>query len=630
MGKGPRMLKRAKQRDKDMRYVTVDIETRDKRGVSDLLGDTVYITWCAEAEGHGIVSDDLTGWLLHHFLIPEHDGEILYAHNGFRFDFKRLDWRRLAECRFLAQFVTGGDMSIKGVTLTLGRWTWYMRDTVLLLPMSLDKVTKTFAPDYQKIKREKTFDEQSFDEHDSNDQAYAIQDAVGLWHAIRKVDTLMQQTFGVSIHDGITAPSLAFRAFRQGFQDGEQYPGINFELEHAARESYHGGQTLALNVREHMDTLSIDCNSMYPYCMIQYPLPTGEVRHFQGCPLDHNPEITLCLALVHIPQGVFPFLKTKDSHRHTGNFRGVLLGWYWKFELDYQAHLGATVKILESYLWSETTDVAARFSGVCHDLRMSDYHGPIGATAKLLNNSLYGKFAQQSPDYQLVLSLEKPEEAIPVMDFEAQDITPYLWYVPAEESHGAKMTHWASHITAHARLELTRAMEQIGFDHVDYCDTDSIFFERQYLPRAQSLLGAEYGQFKVEKEMTMFQAIAPKAYRGEFFNASRMVRNKGIPQKELEKQGAYDRLGNDDVQIEYIKSNNLAQMMTRNLGYGGTSQRTTATPRSTSNGMMVNDKWEPLPCDIRPLEDVRGCKTPLYIQQHYDRVYSKLSVLEQN
>ena len=61
MGKGPRMLKRAKQRDKTMRYMTVDIETRDKHGISDLLGDTVYITWCSEAEGHGVISDDLTG-----------------------------------------------------------------------------------------------------------------------------------------------------------------------------------------------------------------------------------------------------------------------------------------------------------------------------------------------------------------------------------------------------------------------------------------------------------------------------------------------------------------------------------------------------------------------------------------
>jgi len=629
MGKGQRMLKRAKERDREMRYVTVDIETRDKNGVSDLLGDTVYITWCIDGHGYGLVSDDLTGWLLHEFLTPEHDGEILYAHNGFRFDFKRIDWERLAECHFSAQFSTGGDMSIKGVTLTLGGRTWFMRDTVLLLPMSLEKVTKTFAPDQQKIKRQKTFEDHSFHEHDPDDQAYAIQDAVGLWHAIAKVDALMRETFGVSIHDGITAPSLAFRAFRQGFEAEEQYPGINFELEHAARESYHGGQTLALDVREHTDVISIDCNSMYPYCMIQYPLPTGKVKFVQGCPLSHDPEKTLCLALVHIPQGVFPFLKTQDGSRRTGNFRGVLLGWYWKFELDYQEYLGASVEILESYLWSDTTDVAARFSRVCHDLRMSDYHGPIGATAKLLNNSLYGKFAQQSPDYQLVLSLERPEDARHVMDFETQDITPYLWYVPAEDNHSAKMTHWASHITAHARLELTRAMEKVGFEHVVYCDTDSIFLERQFLPRVQSLLGTEYGQFKVEKEMSSFQAVAPKAYKGELTNGSRMVRNKGIPQKELEKQGAYERLGEAGVQIEYVKSNNLSQMMVRSLGYGGMSQRTTATPRSTTNGVIIEDKWEPRPCEIRPLEEVRGHATPLYMQQHYDRVYSKVTVLEQ-
>ena len=71
-------------------------------------------------------------------------------------------------------------------------------------------------------------------------------------------------------------------------------------------------------------------------------------------------------------------------------------------------------------------------------------------------------------------------------------------------------------------MELSKAIELVGFDHIDYCDTDSLFFERKYLDKVSSILGDQYGQFKIEKNMQEFQAfetqmneIAEKADRNQ-------------------------------------------------------------------------------------------------------------------
>ena len=615
--------------------MTFDIETVDKQGVSDLLGDTVYISWCVNGLEDGYPSDDLTGWFLRDVFTEERNGYIIYAHNGLGFDFKRLNWSHLAELGYTAEFLVGKNSSLKAATVTKDDCTWFLRDSLLLLPMSLAKAAKTFAPNELKITREKGFDEQPFNPHDPTDQAYANQDPRALWWVIFHADRLLKQTFDVSIHDAFTAPGIAYRSFRQSFDsrdeagkyDGEEFPGVSYLSAFASRESYHGGQTIAFNTELHVDEVSIDCNSMYGHVMVEYPLPTGKSEHRIGLDPSSDPERTLCLAVVHIPENVFPHLKSKGRNRKIGNYVGVVSGWYWLFELEYQKKLGATYEVVESFMWNETTEVVSEFVGKCKRLRMTDYHGGKGDIAKLIQNSLYGKFAQTTAEMGVVLSATKPENAVSFYDPATGEEIEYLWYIPVEKSFRADMVHWASFITAHARLELSKAIELVGFNHIDYCDTDSLFFERKYLDRVESILGEQYGQFKIEKNMQEFQAFAPKAYKYTE-NNKRAMKNKGIPSRDAMKQDGYNKLGNENEDIHFISSNSMINMLKRNLPYGRKAHRKLATPKSTTNGTLEGGIWVPSTTDPRPLTELRNDQpTSLYMQKVYDRLVAKMQKL---
>lgn len=598
--------------------MTADIETRDPNQISDLLGDCVYISWCDERGAFGEANTNLSGWLMREFLVPHKEGHILYVHNGFRFDLKRMDWGEIARAGFTAHFMNDKDLNIKGIRFTRDGRTWLVRDSYLILPYGLDKVTRTFSPDEVKIKREKSFDEKPFDEHDPDDQAYAIQDSRALYAAIDNANRLMRQTFSVQIHDGVTAPSLSFRAFRQTLGAWDEFDSVLGDVAHAAKESYRGGQTLALSTVPHTDEVSIDCNSMYGWCMIQFPLPTGAIKKYAGKPKNSDPERTLSLAAVYIPPGVFPFLKTQSTKR-VGNFRGLVVGWWWGFELDFQEKIGGQVEILESFVWQETTDVMSKYIATCRDLRYQDYFGGVGELAKLMTNASYGKLAQEAPDQHIILTAEPPDGALPFYDPSTEQIVPYLYSVKEEAQVRVNLTHWASHITAHARLRLAETMEAVGFENCDYCDTDSIFFERRYLDRVSNYLGSEYGQFKIEKEFSFFQAIAPKAYKGILSNQKTLVKNKGIPSHMLLSQAGYEKLGIGGS-VEYIQTNNLLQMLKRGKGYGQRSSRKVATPESTTNGRILEGRWEPGTCEVRSLREIRGRNAPFYVTSRYARM----------
>lgn len=631
-------LTRAKPKDGERQYITFDIETVDQNGVSDLLGEPVFVSWCRWGEAYGQPCTDLTDWFLQYIFTPEQSGWLIYAHNAMKFDYQRLDWLRLAELGFTGEFLTGKNSGLKGATIRYGEYSWYLRDSLLLIPMGLDKATKTFAPAQRKQKRG-SWDYRSFDINDAQDVAYAIQDALSLWHVIRNVDQLLLRTFEVSIHDGVTLPSISYRAFRQSLPKGTKFPSVNYGASAAARDSYHGGQTLSLNTIPHKNEISIDCNSMYAYVMITYPLPMGVAKHVMGLPHEADSEKTLCLATVGIPDGVFPFLKTQTDTGKVGNYKGVCTGWYWLFELEYQKHLGGNFEVLESYYWEEETRSVSDFISVCRELRMSNYFGGQGDLAKLLQNALYGRFAMQVGELNLHMTRNKPDDGIPFYSPYADDMVPCFWWIPAGENYNADMVHWASYITAHARLVLTRAMEQIGFEHVDYCDTDSIFFEERFLPLAESLIGNEYGQFKIEKRMERFQAFAPKAYKYrtmepiprkhkkyKFVKFPRAyAKNKGIPTRELLSQNGFARLGKPAQVITYIQSNTLLNRIKRGLTYGRIATRTLATEKSTSNGMIQGGVWEPLPITPRKLTDLRGEKTGLYLRKQYDRFIVNMS-----
>ena len=79
-------------------FLVFDIETLpDKQYKNSLLGDICYVSVCDAQGAWGEPCQDLTQFFIDKIFTPNNDRKIIYAHNGFRFDYKRLSLKRLAE-----------------------------------------------------------------------------------------------------------------------------------------------------------------------------------------------------------------------------------------------------------------------------------------------------------------------------------------------------------------------------------------------------------------------------------------------------------------------------------------------------------------------------------------------------
>jgi hypothetical protein len=139
-----------------------------------------------------------------------------------------------------------------------------------------------------------------------------------------------------------------------------------------------------------------------------------------------------------------------------------------------------------------------------------------------------------------------------------------------------------------------------------YCDTDSIFIERENLPIFEHLLGPEYGQWGLEDDKSgRFKAYGPKAY---FSGGKR--KNKGIPRTRFDEmreakkmQLINDGLAHDDLILDnyiatlqtvtYIQFKGMHHVQ-RGAAFGDSQDRRTARPENTSVGQFdISGKWHP-------------------------------------
>jgi len=150
------------------------------------------------------------------------------------------------------------------------------------------------------------------------------------------------------------------------------------------------------------------------------------------------------------------------------------------------------------------------------------------AIAKLMLNSLYGKFAESPYNtveqtkgaaafYQLMTDTSKIVLSVRVMKGDRAEIN-WKSVVPDAKTTMDKKhvcVPIAALITAYARMRLIRAMESIGPERVLYCDTDSVYYtEREGDPpvATSSTLGGLEDDLKGGKLVDFFVSTGPKAY----------------------------------------------------------------------------------------------------------------------
>jgi hypothetical protein len=149
--------------------------------------------------------------------------------------------------------------------------------------------------------------------------------------------------------------------------------------------------------------------------------------------------------------------------------------------------------------------------------------GALSTVGKLLGNGLYGKFGSRPVHDEWMLSRVRPgpewvPPAFDALDDDAGDAHDWLWTrTDAKLTAPYLLPHWAAWITAGARLRLLGLVESVG-GRVLYADTDSVTVPAATVDTATAagrlIIGAGFGECKIERRWSRFRALGPKVVQG--------------------------------------------------------------------------------------------------------------------
>ena len=227
--------------------------------------------------------------------------------------------------------------------------------------------------------------------------------------------------------------------------------------------------------------------------------------------------------------------------------------YFWKEELDWinqfydvefdivQIYYYQTKPFTKEFIdYYSTIKVEANKKRKDQDLSEDDkiYYDAMYGFSKIIQNSLYGKFASKTL-YENVYYSPKIYQKNAVIPIDSD-----TFFVVKKVRSNPVLNHYeyvgwtlkdlinesnkefennsivSSYITMKGRVKLYEMIEHIGIDNFVYCDTDSIVslieFDKQYID------ANEYGKWKLEYGCkTTFKALAPKLYTNAVLNADK-------------------------------------------------------------------------------------------------------------
>lgn len=440
---------------------------------------------------------------------PRRVGWIYYAHNGGKFDWLHF-LPMIKKAGYQVEILHAGSAITMVSVRERGskKAQWRLLDSVKILPMKLEKAAKVMGVENKLA----SFD---LDTHESDPRwsKYLEQDCRTLFQVVDKFHELVEIELGGEV--GITAASTSMKTFRRGYLN--RWIARHEDTHDLARAAYYGGRVEIY--RERAKGLRYyDINSSYPRSMLE-PIPCGDCYQVpKGKPPEwlRRGRVGFAEAVVHMPSTInVPPLPVRDTETGRLIFPvGILKGTWAAIELERAEEMGATVQWGKS-VWYDSAPVLRPYVEALYSYRdksRPDYSEGLSTVAKLLMNSLYGKFGTKV-EKETLIWLEpgqSPQDGWRSARPGDDECTAY--YVPATIEADYVIPQIAAHITALSRLalhDLLLEADRLGV--LAYCDTDSVITTADL----SHLCGSELGQIKDEGEGEIFRGefILPKFYR---------------------------------------------------------------------------------------------------------------------
>lgn len=395
---------------------------------------------------------------------------------------------------------------------------------------------------------------------------YCKIDCVSLHQILTMFNEFIFEHFSVNIHGSLTLPALSMRIYKAMYMPEDTIFQLTGEVEKAIRESYSGGAVDVYKPHNKIGTYTMsdqyrkvycyDVNALYPFVMASKLMPVGRPIVFEGNIRRFEPnafgffycEITSPSNLEH------PILQrrvvTEEGMRTIAGL-GTWTGWVCSAEMDRCVELGYQFTIINGYQF-ETANIFSDYIEKLYNIRMQFPKGhPMNQIAKLLMNSLYGKFGMRADITRVEIfnifdedDREIFHSLLEVWGESVQDwfeTDKHLFVVrdsivnlkhDEEENyyHGLDVNiAIASAVTSYARVHMSVFKNNPLFT-LYYSDTDSIFVDR---PLPEEFVGSFLGQMKLEYVINKAVFLAPKVYALITDEGKEIVKIKGINSKAI-------------------------------------------------------------------------------------------------
>lgn len=445
----------------------------------------------------------------------------------------------------------------------------YLRDVYPLVAASLEQATASFELATQKLTLDtkgltKSQYFQTVAADDPQLCAYLEADVKATYDLVYKLMELAELEEAAFLKCP-TVASLAMKIFKTHFPE-------DFALVKAAelfkvkeefiRQGYYGGRTEIFKpLLEH--GFHYDVNSLYPYVMQKFSYPVDHCAKLKEkmtveaktnffltvlrpqlwhSAEPHTQKRKVTHYLIHGKFRVKPTHLPVIPKRHEGKLMfpvGEFISHVPSPELEYALSRGE-VEVLEVYdlvWWYQSAKLFENFVNRYKTLKM-EASGAKRNFAKLIQNSLYGKFGMQRERINYSNYTEKKAESCRQKGTSCAKLR-----TPFKEKNGDfRYLHvaiklffadyirpqYAVFVTSYARVELARAMHELEASggKVYYCDTDSIFTD-QPLP-VEVVDRKEYGKWKLEHEVEQAVFVLPKLYAFREPDGVETLKSKGI------------------------------------------------------------------------------------------------------
>jgi len=365
---------------------------------------------------------------------------------------------------------------------------------------------------------------------------YCEQDVISLHQVITKFSGEIYQKFKINISIYPTLPSIAFAIYRSIFMPKETIPILMGGIYNDIKEAFYGGFVDVYKVSGE-NVNGYDVNSLYPSSMRNCGVPVGKPIFFTGDPLIKFSKFfgfafVEVQAPLNLKNPILPYKMTnKNGSTSTINAVGTWEGWYFSEEIKNAEKYGYKFKIIRGYQFQQKK-IFTKYVQELYDIKCNvTPDNPWYTIAKLLLNSLFGRFGMDPEMFIAELmddvDFDKLHEkgTFKIKDRVELGVKSLVIYEDTGKVANPNISIAVSAaISSFSRIHMTHFISKYS-DSICYIDTDGI---KTSSVIDKEEIGSELGKMKFEGSFKEAVFIAPKVYAGVSTDSVMTVKVKGL------------------------------------------------------------------------------------------------------